>query len=158
MRKRAGFTLLEVMIVLAVLLIVVTLGYTVLHKMLNTYSATEEEFIAQADVQAVATWIDENVGSAYEVQVYATAYSADHAFISSDGFCYLYQSVTRAPTRLTLVRAAPTARCVWKRKRGCESIFGISQASQRSCATPCGPSGKMGRQSTASRARSPLKT
>lgn len=84
-KNSKGFTVIELMITLAILLIVLTLSYQTFYYIYKSYDKNEESWIVQQDVRTVSDWIDKNIQTAYIVEIYAAKPAS-----FDDGFYYIY--------------------------------------------------------------------
>lgn len=85
--SRRGFTLLELLIALVVLLLVLTLGFQLFFYVFGSYGKSEEDWIVQRDVRTVSDRLDKELQTAYILEIYA---SEPAAFAADDTFYYIY--------------------------------------------------------------------
>jgi prepilin-type N-terminal cleavage/methylation domain-containing protein len=102
LKNNKGFTLVELMITLAILLIILTLCFQTFNYIYKSYDKSEEDWIIQQDVRKITDWIDRNIQTAYVLDIYA---AKPVSFSETDTFYYLYvenKSVyLRSPTKIT---------------------------------------------------------
>lgn len=92
-KNNKGFTLVELLITLVILLSVLTLGYQTFYYIYKSYDKNEESWIVQQDVRMVSDWIDKNMQTAYILEIYdtiPTSFATDFYYIyTNTGSVYI---------------------------------------------------------------------
>ncbi|MDD4774714.1 MAG: prepilin-type N-terminal cleavage/methylation domain-containing protein [Eubacteriales bacterium] len=96
LHNNKGFTVVELLSALVILLIVVTLGYQTFAYVYSSYDRNEESWIVQQDVRKVSDWIDKNAQTAYILEIYA---AKPAAFDAADEYYYLYNEAGKVYIR-----------------------------------------------------------
>jgi|GEM_PF-949544 len=88
-----GFTAVELIIALALLGIILTLGYNLFYQVDKSFREGEKQWIAQKEAQKIADWLDNSMKNAYTVLIYSnSAYYADTSFSEDDEYVYIYET------------------------------------------------------------------
>lgn len=96
LHNKRGFTVVELLAALVILLIVVTLGYQGFAYFYSSYDRNEENWIVQQDVRTVSDWIDKNAQTAYILEIYA---AKPPTFDAADEYYYLYNEAGKVYIR-----------------------------------------------------------
>lgn len=88
-----GFTAVELIIALALLGIILTLGYNLFYQVDKSFREGEKQWIAQKEAQKIADWLDSSMKNAYTVLIYNnSAYSGTSSFSEDDEYVYVYEA------------------------------------------------------------------
>jgi prepilin-type N-terminal cleavage/methylation domain-containing protein len=92
MKSKGGFTLIELVTALAILLILLAAVYQVYSYVSLNFGKSEELWAAQQEVHTAAALIEEGAGKAFRVEIYADSeYSGGMTFAPEDMFFYIFQ-------------------------------------------------------------------
>lgn len=87
-----GFSLIELMITLALIATVVALGYQLFGFIDHSFKEGEQNWIAQQEARKIADWLDSSLKNSYTVLIYENnnTYSASTVFSNTDEYLYVY--------------------------------------------------------------------